>query len=72
MPESIHPSLAPTPEKVKALQYIIDVARTAPAPAAVHEQALTYARFLADGFSPAPLPEPVKETPGTIPSEDLP
>lgn len=61
MPEQIHPSLAPTSEKIKALQYIFDVARTGPAPAPVHEQVKAYAQFLADSFNP--VPEPVKEVP---------
>ncbi len=56
-----HPSLAPATEKVKALQYLFDIARTAPAPATVHEQARTYAQFLADSFSPPPPEAPAEE-----------
>ncbi len=55
-----HPSLAPATEKVKALQYLFDIARTAPAPATVHEQARTYAQFLADSFSPPPPAAPAE------------
>lgn len=41
-------------EQVQALQYLFDVARTAPAPAAVHAQAKTYAQYLAASFNPPP------------------
>ena len=46
----------PVSEKVKALQYLFDVARTAPAPAAVHEQVSKYAVFLNASFQPEPKP----------------
>lgn len=37
-------------QKIQALQYLFDVARTAPAAAAVHEQVAKYGQSLADTF----------------------
>jgi hypothetical protein len=63
MSNTIHPSLAPTAEKIKALQYLFDLAQQSPAPAAVHRQANTYAQFLADSFGPAPADQVADKTP---------
>lgn len=54
MSEPVHPFHQPAAEKLKAIQYIFDVTRTAPAPAAVHDQTRAYAQFLADSLNPPP------------------
>lgn len=59
MSEPVHPFHQPAAEKLKAIQYLFDVSRTAPAPAAVHDQTRVYAQFLADSLNP-PAPEQAK------------
>lgn len=58
-PKPVHPFYQSAAEKIKAIQYIFDVSRTAPAPAAVHDQTRAYAQFLADSLNP-PAPEQAK------------
>lgn len=63
MPENTTPApVDPAAEKIKALQYLFDVARSASAPAAVHEQVVTYARYLADSFQTNPPSTPAVQT----------
>jgi len=57
--------LDPVAEKIKALQYLFDVARQAPVPFAVHEQARQYAQFIADSFN-TPRPELPVKPPATL------
>lgn len=57
-----HPFFTPPEKKLEAVQYIFDVARTAAAPAAVHDKCRVYAQFLADSFvAPAIPPKAEKE-----------